>query len=96
MKKNPVSSNPENPASMDDFLQPLSQVQSVDAPYFLKTRIMARIAAQTERVPARTLAVALAGFAMLLALSVLAVAQTETSGTESYYVGLAPHNQLYR
>jgi hypothetical protein len=96
MKKNTPSSKSENPASVDDFLKPLSHIRSIDPPYFLETRIMSRIAAERDRIPPRTLALAGAGFVLLLALSIFAAAQPQTSKTETYAAGLVPHNQLYR
>ena len=84
-----------NQKPMEDFLKPLSHIRQVDAPYFLKDRVMARIAAASEVVPAKTLALASAGFALLLLLTVLsAVRQPRQS--DSYTSVMTANHQLYQ
>ncbi|MEM8899580.1 MAG: hypothetical protein AAGC85_15810 [Bacteroidota bacterium] len=87
-----------------DF-EPLSNIQKVDAPPFLFTRIEASInALQEEAYPIKWVRLALAGFVVLMLLNIWLVGQNVSGGSSvgednmavlSAGVELYQSNQLY-
>ena len=91
MKSENLSSNQDN--AMKDILKPLESIREVDPPYFLKDRILAKVAAFEQQVSPRTVALASAAVTLVFLVSVYTVTQNQTD--TNLAAGLIQNNNLY-
>ncbi len=95
MKPIKKASNPINTMEMDNILKPLEAVKQVNAPFFLRDKINAKINRVSENITPRAAVLACASMAVLFALTVYSANNTNASTTTISGIDLVPHNDLY-
>lgn len=84
---------------MKNQLDILNNIQTVDTPPFLFTRIQTKIEQQlTERVSKKQAVVYLAGIVIIVAINMLALSSNKENSTSSDLLtkmNISPSNQLY-